>query len=253
MVLLACLIGRAVSIEFRSKRPSTRWRRYWDLSFFASSALAVGVMGVAVGNTLRGVPIDREGVLRGGLGALLSPYALGVGLLTIATSAMRGAIFLYLKTEGPLRQRVHGWMWRTFGLFLVLYLAVTIATLVTVPHATLSFRRWPAAWLVVALNVLAVANVPRAIHQGRPVYAFVSSCATIAALTFAFGMALYPNLVVSTLGAGSSLTLYNSASSVGTLRRMRTIALLGGPFVLSYTAAIYWIFRGKVKLDRMSY
>ena len=103
------------------------------------------------------------------------------------------------------------------------------------------------------LNVLAVANIPRAIHLNRPAYAFASSCATIAALTFLFGVALFPDLIHSSLNPEWSLTVYNAASSPKTLHIMFIIALCGLPFVATYTAVIYWVFRGKVQLGKFSY
>ncbi len=252
IVLLACLIGRAISREFRSKRPSKAWRAWWDLSFFASSALAVLIMGVAVGNVLQGIPLRADTEFAGGLLDLVRPFPVLVGLLALAAATMHGSIYLYLKSEGALQARVQSFMWTTFGLFLVAYLASTIFALVEIPHATASFRRWPLAWLVVVANILAIANVPRAIHRGRARQAFVSSCATIATLTALLGMALFPNLVVST-SAEPSLTIYNASSSTRTLGIMRIIAFIGVPFVLAYTAIIYWVFRGKVRMDRFSY
>lgn len=253
MLLVVSLIGRAISIEFRSKRPWRLWRLYWDVSFFLSSTVVTFLFGVTAGNAIRGLPIDADGYIRVGLLELLSPYPIAVGLLAVATSAMHGAIYLYLKTEGELQQRAHAWMWKTFGLFLVMYMIVTIATLVTVPHATLNFERWPAAWIVVALNVLAIGNIPRAIYKGKPAYAFVSSCCTIAALAFLLAMALFPNLAISTVDRAHDLTIYNSASSDKTLGIMQIVVFLGMPFVLTYTAIVYWVFRGKVKIDDMSY
>jgi cytochrome d ubiquinol oxidase subunit II len=83
--------------------------------------------------------------------------------------------------------------------------------------------------------------------------AFLSSAAVIAALMFLFGVALYPNLIVSSLDPAYSLTISSAASSEKTLRIMRTIALLGMPFVLAYTTVVYWVFRGKVELGTFSY
>ena len=107
--------------------------------------------------------------------------------------------------------------------------------------------------MVPILNVLAIANVPRAIYQGRPFDAFVSSAAAIAAFTFLFGAALFPNLIVSSEGASYSLTVSRAASSETTLEIITVVAALGMPFVLAYTATVYWVFRGKVKLNRASY
>ncbi|QQS41983.1 MAG: cytochrome d ubiquinol oxidase subunit II [Acidobacteriota bacterium] len=253
MLLLCALIFRAVSMEFRSKVEKAWWRKMWDYSFFAASFTATLLFGVAVGNSIRGLPIGADKEFAGTLIDLLNPYSLLVGLLAVALFAMHGSIFLYLKTEGELQQRVKGWMWTTFGIFMTVYVLTTIVTLVTLPQVTRNFETMPVAWVAVILNVLAVANIPRAIHLGKPFYAFASSAATIAALVFLFGMALFPNLIVSTIDPAYSLTIYNSASSQKTLGIALTFAVVGMPVVLAYTAIVYWVFRGKVKLGKFSY
>jgi len=252
MLLLFALIFRAVSLEFRSKIRSARWRTAWDWGFFGASLVATILFGVAVGNAIYGVPLDQRGIFVGTFVDLLHPYALLCGALAVALFSMHGSIYLYLKTEGALQERLHGFLWRTFGIFLVLYMVTTIATLAFVPRSLANFADHPWAWGVVLLNVLAVANVPRAIFQRRPRYAFVSSSATIAALVFLFGIALFPALVRAHDPA-NSLTIYNAASSRKTLTIMAFIAGLGMPFVVAYTAVIYWTFRGKVKLDPHGY
>lgn len=253
MALLFALIFRAVSMEFRSKVDKPAWRKFWDVSFCGASALATLLFGVAVGNAMRGMPIGADMEFQGTFTDLLHPYALLVGVFAVATFAMHGSIYLYLKTDGELQDRIREWMWRTFGIFLVLYVFTTIYTLVDIPLATANFRLHPWAWGVVVLNVLAIANIPRAIHLRRAGYAFASSCATIAALTFLFGVALFPDLIHSSLNPEWSLTVYNAASSSKTLRIMLVIAGLGMPFVLAYTAVIYWVFRGKVQIGKFSY
>jgi cytochrome d ubiquinol oxidase subunit II len=253
MVLLFALIFRAVSIEFRGKHDSAAWRSFWDVSFCIASTVATLLFGVAVGNAMRGMPIGADMEFQGTFLGLLHPYCLLVGLFAVATFAMHGSIYLYLKTEGELQQRIREWMWRTFGFFLVLYIFTTIFTLVAVPLATHNFAEHPWVWMVVVLNVLAIANIPRAIHLRRAGYAFASSCATIAALTFLFGVALFPHLIYSSLNPEWSLTIYSAASSHKTLAIMATIAALGLPFVLAYTSVVYWVFRGKVQLGKFSY
>jgi len=253
MLLLFALIFRAVSLEFRSKVQSEGWRRVWDFGFFGSSLLAALLFGVAAGNLIAGMPIDADRAFTGTLWDQLRPYPIIVGLLTASLFAMHGAIYLYLKTEGELQERMHRWMWRTFGLFLVLYLVATLYTLVAVPGAVANLRNHWWLWVVPALNVLAIANIPRAVHLGRAGYAFASSCATIAALAFLFAAAIFPNLVRSNLDSALSITIFNGSSSVKTLTIMLIIAVIGMPFVLTYTAIIYWVFRGKVRLDEASY
>jgi cytochrome d ubiquinol oxidase subunit II len=253
MAVVFALIFRAVSIEFRSKMASPAWRSVWDYGFCISSTLATFLFGVAVGAAMTGVPLNRRGVFVGTLANQLGFYPLLVGVMTITMFTMHGAIYLFLKTRGELQDRLYTWMWRGFGCFLAAYLMVTIVTLIQVPRATRNFEEHPWAWLIVLLNILAIANIPRAIFQRRAGYAFVSSSATIAALVCLFGFALFPNLVTSNPHPEHSLTIYNAASSEKTLGIMAIVAAIGMPFVLTYTAIVYWTFRGTVELQEHSY
>ena len=253
MALLLALVSRGVAIELRGKRPSRAWRRSFDAAFALASAAAAVLFGVAVGNVLVGVPIDAAGEYHGSLALQLRPVPLLVGFLTLTLFALHGAIFLQLKTEGALRERALRWAWRAFGLFLVAYMLTTGATLVLLPHATANLMQWPALWVVPVLTVLAVANVPRELFAGRSSRAFVSSSATIVALVFLLGVALFPNLLRASNDPSHSLTLWDAASSTKTLGIMLVVAGIGMPAVLAYTAIVYWTFRGKVRLDDHGY
>jgi len=253
ILLLFALIFRAVSLEFRSKRRSQSWRRFWDICFFGGSLTATFLFGVAVGNTMAGIPVGEDMEFQGIFFDLINPFAVLVGLFAVAMFAMHGAIYLYLKTEGPLQDRAHRWMWRTFGFFLIMYMITTIYALAGVPSATRNFVQHPWAWGVVVLNILAIANIMRAIYYYQTMSAFLSSCATIVSAVFLFAMAMFPNMVTSNIDPRFSLTIYNAASSTKTLTIMLIIALIGMPFVLAYTTVIYWVFRGKVRLGELSY
>ena len=109
------------------------------------------------------------------------------------------------------------------------------------------------SFILAVLNMLAIANIPREISKGKDFLAFLSSCASIAALLTLFAFGIFPNFVIASNNPEYSLTIYNSASSQQTLNIMLIIAMIGVPFVLAYTISIYWIFRGKVKLTNMSY
>jgi cytochrome d ubiquinol oxidase subunit II len=253
MLLLFALIFRAVSIEFRSKRANPFWRSAWDVGFTLGSFAAALLFGVAVGNLIRGVPITATGEYDGTLLAQLNPYALLVGTLTVTLFAMHGTIFLYLKTEGELQLRAQRWMWRNFGLFLVAFMLATMYTLVTVPEAVAHFERLPLLWIIPVLNVLAIANIPRAIYNGKTGHAFFSSVCSIVALVCLLGAALYPHLLTSNPNPEHGLTIYNAASSSKTHGIMLLIVFIGIPAVLAYTGLVYWTFRGKVTLDEHSY
>jgi cytochrome d ubiquinol oxidase subunit II len=255
MLLLVALIFRAVSMEFRSKQEMAWWRSTWDVSFCLASTLAAFLFGVAVGNCMVGLPLGPNGDFVGGvpLSQMLRPYPVLVGLFAVATFAMHGAIYLYLKTEGALQERVRRWMWRTFFVFITLYVVVSFFTLHDNPGSAAKYHDHPWAWAVVALNLLAIANIPRAIYTGRAFYAFLSSSCTIVAFTFLFGLTLYPNMIVSSVDPKWNLRIDNAASTPATLGNMTIIAFLGLPFVLTYTITIYWVFRGKVRIGKYSY
>jgi len=253
MLLLFGLIFRAVAIEFRSKQPMVWWRRFWDISFSLSSILSSLLIGVALGNMAWGVPLDAQGNFNGSFWSLIHPYSLLVGLCTVALFAMHGSIYLVMKTEGALQQQIREWTRSTIISFVLFYITVTMFTLLYVPHMTDTIRANPWLFLVALVNMLAIANIPREIFHGREMRAFLSSCAAVIALLLLFGIGTYPNLIYSNPLPAHSLTIYNAASSHKTLQIMLIIALCGVPMVLAYTGSIYWIFRGKVKLDSHSY
>ena len=251
--VLTCLIGRAVSLEFRSKVKSNWWRAIWDRFFFLSSAMLSFLLGVAAGNIMKGMSLGPDYHYEGNFAEQLGWYPILVGLLTMSLFSLHGAIFLYLKTEGELQERTRQAINKLFLLFAGMYLTVTIATLFTVEHATENIRNYPALWIVPVLNCLAVLNIPRAMHLKRPGYAFFTSAMVITALATLFSVAIYPNFIMSTIDPAFDATVTNSRSSEATLKLILIIAAVGMPFVASYTFIIYRIFSGKVRLDPNSY
>ncbi len=253
VLLLVALIFRAVAIEFRSKQPMHWWRQMWDVGFAGGSVLSSFLIGVAMGNIAWGIPLDARGEYAGGFLDLLHPYALLLGVTTVALFAMHGAIYAAMKTEGELHEQLRGWINRTIICFVICYAITTMATLLYVPHMAARVRANPWLFSIALVNMLAIANIPREVSRRRDGRAFVSSCVAMVALMTLFGLEMYPHLVLSRPNPEFSLTIHNAASSPRTLGIMLTIALIGLPVVLAYTVSIYWIFRGKVKLDRMSY
>jgi cytochrome d ubiquinol oxidase subunit II len=171
----------------------------------------------------------------------------------VALFMMHGAIYGVMKTEGALHDKLRRWAMNSIIFFVICAVTLTMATLLYVPHLTAHVRQYPELFSVALLNMLAIANIPREFHHGRDGRAFLSSCVAILTLMALFAVNVYPNLVYSLPHPENSLTIYNAASSPKTLKIMLIIAALGVPLVLAYTASIYWIFRGKVKLDASSY
>lgn len=254
MILLGGLIFRAVAIEFRSKRPSETWRWVWDLLFALASFIITLALGIALGNLIRGIPLDHEGEFTGTLTSLLTPYALLVGLMPVALFCMHGAIYLLMKTEGDLHDHIRTFINPCIIFFIMMYTITTAATLIYQPHMIIALQERPEFFLIAIVNIFAIANIPREISLGHDGRAFIMSCLNMICLFALYAIGTYPNVVRAINDpANLSLTIYNSSSSKTTLEILLLIACIGVPLVISYTIAIYYIFRGKVKLDSTSY
>jgi cytochrome bd ubiquinol oxidase subunit II len=253
MLVLLVLILRTVAIEFRSKRPSPRWRSTWDWLFFLSSLGIALLLGVAFGNIVQGVQLDASGNIQNTFLSLLNPYALLMGVTTIFMLATHGAIYLSMKTDDELLARVKRWVPRLMLIFFVLNTLLVGATvLLGLPVAA---RYLAQPWLVVVpgLALFAIVVAWFMVRSNRYFVAFLFSAAMIAGLLFSAAFGIYPNLLISTIDAQYNLTIFNSASQANSLTVMLVIALIGMPFVLLYTAGVYYFFRGKVQLSSQSY
>jgi cytochrome bd ubiquinol oxidase subunit II len=253
MLVLLVLILRTVAIEFRSKRSSPKWRAAWDWVFFAASLGIALLLGVAFGNIMQGVLLDAQGNIGGTLLDLLNPYALLVGVTTIFMLATHGAIYLSMKTEGELLARIKRWVPRLMIIFFVLN---TLLVFWTVLGHDMIANRYLQMPLLVVFPAVALAAVIAAwlmVRRGRYFTAFFLSAAMIAGLLFSAAIGLYPNLLISSIDAQYNLTIFNAASQPNTLTVMLIIAVIGMPFVLLYTAGVYYIFRGKVQISSQSY
>jgi cytochrome d ubiquinol oxidase subunit II len=251
MLLLTGLVLRAVSLEFRGKEDSAAWRATWDRAFAAGSLLPALLLGIALGNILRGLPLDAEGEFAGTFLGLLNPFALLVGVTTVALFVLQGSSWLLLKTEGPLRERA--WRaargaWLAFGL---LWLAATAASRAAAPDRWAGFAS-PLAWLVPVLMAGALAAYPLALARGGGL-AFLASSAIVAAALGIVGVSLHPFMVPALPPGDVALTIYSASSSTLTLKTMLVIALAGMPVVVGYTIFIYRQFSGPVRLDEASY
>ncbi len=253
MLLLFGLIFRAVAIEFRGKLDYDWWRTCWDISFGVSSFLCALLVGVALGNVAWGLPLDSRGEFLGSFWSLLHPYALLIGIFSVVLFMLHGSTYLLLKTEGDLQTKIRHRAQKLWGGFVLCYIAATLFTLLCVPHLTEAFHSQPLLYGIAVLVALIIADIAREIKHGRDLRAFIASSAAIVGLLLLFGIGSYPNLLYSNPVAANSLNIYNAASSPKTLQIMLIIACIGMPLVLAYTVSIYWIFRGKVKIDKNSY
>jgi len=253
MLFLFFLIFRAVAIEFRSKEPMKWWRQLWDVLYCISSAMLAFLLGVVLGNVLRGMAIDEQFLYRDNWLQFLNPYALAVGLATLSLFMMHGAIYLTLKTEGRLFEKVNQLLRRAITFFLLTFGLVTLLSLVLMPHLSDRFQELPWLFAVPLLAFLSIANVPRLVSKQRYRRAFIFSSLSVALLLMLVAIELYPVLIMSTINPAYNLTIYNAAASEKSLGIMLLIAAIGAPLVLIYTGFVYYTFRGKVQLDETSY
>ncbi len=253
MALLNGLIFRAVAIEFRSKQPGAWWRWTWDIVFSLGSFIISFILGLIVGNLIKGIPIDQYKEFNGTMADLFHPYALLVGVMMVSLFLMHGSIYILMKTEGDFHEKMRRRTNPCIIFFIIMYLVTTMATLIYMPHMVQAFHDRPLFFILAIVNLLVVANIPREIYLGRDARAFISSCLNIVCLLGLYAIGTYPNVIRAINDPAFSLTIFNSASSEKTLEILFIFAMIGMPLVISYTTAVYYIFRGKVKLDSHSY
>ena len=254
MLLLFALIFRAAAIEFRSKRPEPRWRTTWDVAFAVSSTESALLIGVAIGNIVWGIPLDDQHDFQGNLLTLLNPYALVVGLTSVALMVMHGNLYLILKTEGPLQQQLLRWTKRTVPIYLASFVFLNAVTLLYCPHLkSVIHQRGLLLGSIAVTAVLITFNIPRELRRKNFGWAFISSGLSIVTMMVLFAATVFPHLVISRPQFANSLDIYNGASTEKSLNFMFWVALIGVPIVLAYTVSIYYVFRGKVTLTEESY
>jgi len=249
VLVLMGLIFRAVSMEFRSKVDSPTWKTAWDVAFSIGSLLPALLFGVALGNVMRGLPIDADGNYTGTFIGLLNPWSLAVGVTGLAMIAMHGALYMSLKAEGDLEVRARKWALGAWGGYALLFVALTVWTWAAHPLLTENYLAMPAFFLAPAIALAGIASVPVLLRKRAIFPAFLASSVSIAGIMLTAGLALFPNLVPALGDPELSLTIWDSSSTQRTLTVMLVLAVIGVPAVLAYTVYVYRTFRGKVRRE----
>jgi cytochrome d ubiquinol oxidase subunit II len=256
MLLLTALIFRAVSFEFRKYSETAKSKKYWDYAFALGSTVPALLYGVAMGNILRGLPVELTGgTVSSSISflGLLNPYALLFGILSLVMFLMHGAIYMTLKSEGVHRERMSAYAGKAWTGVTVLYFITTFATVFTSPFLFEGVFKNPLVWLFLIIVFAAVLYIPMGLKAKRYGYTFIASSALIAAMVGLTAVSLFPRLVPSSINLANSLTIYNASSTERTLSTMFIIALIGMPLVIIYTIFIYRVFKGKVVINNDSY
>lgn len=278
-LILLALILRPVGFKFRSKVEDKRWRAVWDWALFVGGFVPALVFGVAMGNVLLGAPFHFDETLRifysGGFFALLSPFAVLCGLVSVGMLVMHGAAMLAMKTDGAVaaRARRYGSLAALATAALFVLAGVWVANGVTgysivgaldatgssnplakqvlaAPGAWMAnYHAMPWTWVFPALGVLGALLGAAMLRIGRPGSAFLCSALAIACIILTQGVAMFPFLLPSSTDPGSSLTVWDSTSSHLTLFVMLLVTCLFLPLVMLYTSWVYRVLRGKVSAE----
>jgi cytochrome bd ubiquinol oxidase subunit II len=253
MLVLFGLILRAVSLEFRHRDSS--WSAVWDGAFFLGSLVPALLVGVALGNVIRGVPMDAQGNYIGTFWDLLNPYSLLVGVTGLFLLVQHGAAWLSVKSEGELHDRV--WRYRkvTFWICAVLAVATSLATILTVSRASDNVFGRPAGWLFLAVALIGILYTVYAMYmKSSALQTFIGSAIIIIGFAGIAAVGNFPDMVPARgTPPATSLTVERAASGHLTLLVMLILALVFVPIVLLYTALIYKTFWGKTKAADAEY
>ena len=237
-LVLLSLIFRAVAIEYRSKGATDRWRRWWDRALGIGSYGAAFGVGAALALTTTGLPLNGNGDRVGGAFAWLTPWAVLGGLAVVGFCLVHAAVFLGLKTLGPVRQRAQRFVVRWAPVALLPIVAWVLV--IQFQHG----KVW--TWALVLLAVVAVVLGWTNARAGREGRAFVGIAAFLALGAASIFGAVYPVVLPSTIDSAFDLTVTNTSSSDYTLGVMTIVALFGLPVVLGYQAWTYWVFRRRL-------
>jgi cytochrome d ubiquinol oxidase subunit II len=279
LLVLFALFMRPVGFEYRAKRDDPRWRTGWDWALFAGSTIPALVFGVAFGNLLQGVPFQFDTDLRvtyhGGFFALLNPFAVLCGLVSVAMLVAHGAAFLRMKTEGVIARRASHALRIASLVAVALFIAagVLVATKITGFEITraapldavanpllknvgaapglwlANYIAYP--WMMLAPIVGIVAGLlALLLASSRFVkLCFIATGLLVAGVILTAGFSMFPFIMPSSLDPTSSLTLWDSTSSKTTLGIMLIAVVVFVPLIMIYTSWVYRVMRGKVTAD----
>ncbi|MCA9944260.1 MAG: cytochrome d ubiquinol oxidase subunit II [Anaerolineales bacterium] len=256
-ILLWLLIGRGLALELRHHVDDPLWRSFWDGVFSLCSLLLALVLGAALGNVLRGVPLDANGdfftplwtnFLTGPQPGILDWYTVLVGLLAVMVLAVHGTNYLALRTAGMMQQRAHQISGLACKALLPLSLFSVIVTPLVQPLLADRLNTHPAGYLLLLLAALALGGLFYFGKNGRNLAAFASSKLLILGLLGTAAFALYPNLLISSANPAGNLTIFNSAASLYGLRVALVWWLIGLILVCIYMAFVYRSFWGTVEV-----
>jgi cytochrome bd ubiquinol oxidase subunit II len=241
MLVLFALIFRAVSMEFRAYDEARAL--IWEKAFIAGSALAALLFGVALGNVVYGVPLDNRMEFTGNFFTLLRPVPLIFGITGFAAVLLQGATYAIMKTEGELRERA----FRVVNILTAVNLITALVYFITIIFAFDDMATNWMFYLAVLFTLLWLSAIFFSVKHKNDSAPFWESSFAFIGLWMVAAAVHFPNLIKASNDQLLNITIYNSSTSLQTLKLMSVIALVGMPIVIAYTIFVYRIFKGKAK------
>ncbi|WP_411283496.1 cytochrome d ubiquinol oxidase subunit II [Lapillicoccus sp.] len=243
LLILVALIVRNLGFDYRGKRPSASWKARWDLAIVIGSVLPAFLWGVALTNVVNGVPIDANREYVGNLFTLLNPIGILGGLTTLTLFLTHGALFVALKTDGPIRADARR---------LATRVGIVAAVLAVLLLGTIGLQQGSVfSWLTTVVAAASLVFALLANARAREGWAFVGTFVTIAFAVATLFLTLFPDVMPSSLNPAWSLTTANASSTAYTLKIMTVVALVFTPVVLLYQAWTYWVFRKRIAVHHI--
>jgi cytochrome bd ubiquinol oxidase subunit II len=253
---------RGIEIELRHHVHDPLWWSFFDFVFSASSLLLVIFFGAAIGNVVRGVPLDAHGYFFeplwtnfrvGTNSGILDWYTLITGLLALVTLTIHGAHYIALKTEGDVHARSHRMALVVWWLLVLMTLLSLAATLYIRPQVLNNFRARPWGWIIPLAVIASLPMVRMFLRKKQFFAAFMTSTTYIAAMLGGAAFAMYPYLLPATTNPAFSLTIYNARTGAYSLSVGLIWWGLGITLAIGYFVFVYRSFAGKVRLDQEGY
>lgn len=281
LLVLFALFFRPVGFDYRSKLQQPAWRNAWDWALFAGGAVPALVFGVAFGNLLIGLPFYFDDSMRsyytGSFWALLNPFALLCGLVSLTMLVMQGALYLQLRTDAMVQQRAKqaalvsgvacavlfalAGLWLHAGIEGYRVLSMPEAGSVMNPLSKTvekvagawfdNYQRYPWMWLAPCLGFAGMAGGLLAAFKRLESTAFFMSSLAVAGIILTAGFTMFPFVMPSSTMPNSSLTLWDAASSQRTMGIMLVVTLIFLPLIILYTSWVYRVMRGKVTVQQI--
>jgi cytochrome bd ubiquinol oxidase subunit II len=256
MIVLWLLTLRGVAVEFRNHTSGAIWAPFWDGVFTLASLLLAVFFGAALGNVVRGVPLDAGGrffeplwtnFLPRANAGVLDWYTILVGVAALAALTLHGALWVALKTDGEVTIRAQRLANRLVWIVALLTVAITVASFHVQPALAIHFSGNACGAVFPALAILGLAGIVWFSRRGRERDAFLSSCAYLLGMLTSAAFSLYPYVLPASTDPTFGLTVHNAIAPMYGLRIGLIWWIIGMTLATGYTVYAYRSFAGKVK------